>query len=142
MNTSQTLQTVVTDSTALLHQIQNVHWNVTGAQFYPIHKLTEEQYEELFPAIDEVAERLRAIGHTVIITPESLVQSKVPQIDSNADAKTMLQGLIAGHEVVRASIQIAIETADDADDEGTEDLMIARAQVHDKALWMLKAMLA
>lgn len=140
--TAKNLQQVVTDSTALLMHIQSTHWNTTGPLFYPIHKQTEEQYEELFAAIDDIAERMRAINVLVENAPVQVAQNTtVKHADMNADEVGMLKNLIEAHQSVRDTLQKCMDVADDEDDDVTEDLIISRAAVHDKAIWLLKSML-
>ncbi len=136
------LRQVVADSYALLGQTHLCHWNVRGPGFFALHTAFEEQYTELFPAIDEIAERIRALGALAPGGLASLAQiSGMNELGEDEDAETMVKHLAAANQKVIGSLQKAREAAADSGDDETEDLMIARTQVHEKTVWMLKAYL-
>ncbi|MEQ9569205.1 MAG: DNA starvation/stationary phase protection protein, partial [Longimicrobiales bacterium] len=114
------------------------HWNVRGSSFFPLHDAFEAQYSELFIAVDEIAERIRAIGG---LAPGGLgtlaSMAGIEELAEDAPAEEMVAHLVEAHRKVLSDIAVAREKAGDADDLGTEDLMIAREQVHEKAVWML-----
>ncbi|MEL6533091.1 MAG: DNA starvation/stationary phase protection protein [Pseudomonadota bacterium] len=132
---------VLSDSQLLLVKTQAVHWNVSGPMFHSIHSLTEEQYTELFQAIDELAERIRALGQLAPISMAGMLsQSALKESDDLGDAQAMLTALVADHEaLVRQARDVATLAAEHRDG-ATEDLMNARMAVHEKAAWMLRAM--
>jgi starvation-inducible DNA-binding protein len=136
------LRLVVADSYCLLGQIHICHWNVKGPGFFALHVAFEEQYTELFTAIDEIAERIRALGANA---PGGLMNlaklSTVKEIEESADADSMVAHLVECHQVVAHSLSEACAAASEDGDNETEDLMIARKQVHDKSIWMLKSYL-
>lgn len=103
----------------------------------------EEQYNDLFTAIDDLAERIRALGEKA---PGSFAdyqsENSVGAGDENLSAADMVKDLVKGQEVVNASLQKLIDVADDADDSVSEDMAIARQTVHQKNAWMLKSMVA
>jgi len=136
------LRQVVADSYALLGQIHICHWNVTGPGFFALHVAFEEQYTELFTAIDEIAERIRALGALAPGGLGSLAKaSTVKEIMEDAAAEEMVAHLVDTHQIVTQSLVAATKAAEDAADSESEDLMISRKQVHDKAIWMLKSYL-
>ncbi|MEM1084693.1 MAG: Dps family protein [Verrucomicrobiota bacterium] len=136
------LRQVVADSYALLGQTHLCHWNVRGPGFFALHTAFEEQYNELFVAIDEVAERIRALG---ALAPGGLGNlaklSGMEEIAEDSSAEKMVAHLAAANGRVIDSLKAAREAAATAGDDETEDLMIARTQVHEKSVWMLKAYL-
>jgi starvation-inducible DNA-binding protein len=138
----QSLRKVVADSYALLGQTHLCHWNVRGPSFFSLHTAFEEQYTELFTAIDEIAERIRALG---ALAPGGLGNlarlSGLPEIGEDADAASMVRHLLEANEHLVGSLQKARAAAAEAGDDQTEDLMIARTQVHEKTLWMLRSYL-
>lgn len=140
MTTISALKNVLADTYALYLKTQNYHWNVTGMHFKSLHVMFQEQYEELADAVDEIAERIRALGEK---TPASFSKfsalTKVKEGDEHADAKTMLIDLINSHEQVISAVTQAKETAAKNDDYATEDMMIGRLEAHQKTLWMLQA---
>ena len=136
------LRQVVADSYAVLGQTHICHWNVRGPSFFSLHNAFEEQYTELFTAIDEIAERIRALGD---LAPGGLANlaamAGMNEIEEDADAQSMVRHLKSANEQLVADLVKARNAAGDSGDDQTEDLMIARIQVHEKTIWMLKSFL-
>lgn len=136
------LRQVVADGYALLGQTHLCHWNVRGPGFFALHNAFEEQYTELFAAIDELAERIRALG---ALAPGGLgnlaSMAGMKEIDEDADAKKMVRHLADANRHLVKNLAKARERAAKEDDKETEDLMIARIQVHQKTVWMLESFL-
>jgi starvation-inducible DNA-binding protein len=137
------LRQVVADSYALLGQTHLCHWNVRGPGFFALHTAFEMQYTELFTAVDELAERVRALG---ALAPGGLANlakmSGMEEIGEDVGADAMVAHLAKANRKVIASLNSAREAAAGSGDSETEDLMIARSQVHEKTVWMLEAYLA
>ncbi|PWJ22393.1 Dps family protein [Jannaschia seohaensis] len=128
-------ETVVTTMLA-----QNFHWNVTGMAFGPLHALFQEIYEDHFVGQDDLAERIRAIGHIAdgkLAT--HLARSKVEEGDEQASDRDMIRHLAEAQETISATLAGLGEVAARHGDVRTEDLAIARGQIHDKFAWMLRA---
>ena len=136
------LRLVVADTYALMGQTHLCHWNVRGPSFFSLHSAFDEQYNELFIAVDEIAERIRAKG---ALAPGGLSNlsemAGIEEIGEDSNARDMVRHLVAGHEKLLSDLKTARNTAADAGDSETEDLMIARIQVHEKTAWMLKSYL-
>lgn len=137
------LARVLADSYALLGQAHLAHWNVEGPAFFALHNAFEEQYRELFNAVDEIAERIRALG---ALAPGGLAtlaaQSGVEEmVVERAPANDYVAHLIDSHEVVVESLKALRDAAEQAGDLETQDLAIARIQSHQKTLWMLRSYL-
>lgn len=134
------LADVLADTYRLVFKTHAYHWNVEGPLFFPIHKLTEEQYENMFRAADALAERIRALG---ILAPARL--SEVISMSSVEDCKElpaaieMCEELAADHARVAQRMHALIELAEDNGDFVTADLATARAAFHEQAAWMLRA---
>ena len=140
---STALATLLADSYSLMSQTHLAHWNVEGPAFFELHGAFQKQYEELFEAVDEIAERLRALD---VYAPGGLQTmaklSSVAQLpQGKATARDFVAGLIDGHETVVASGGAARAAAGKAEDLETQDLCIKRIQTHQKTLWMLKSYL-
>ncbi|WP_262695812.1 Dps family protein [Kordiimonas aquimaris] len=137
------LKPILAESVQLYVATQNVHWNVTGPLFQAVHTLTEEQYTELAPAIDEIAERIRTLGEKA---PGTMTQYQslgtIPEANENANAEDMVKSLKAGHNTIAERIRPLIAMAADATDDVTAGLLTDRLTVHEKAQWMLGAMVA
>ncbi len=136
----EALRQVVADTYALIGQTHICHWNVRGPSFFSLHMAFEQQYTELFAAVDEIAERLRALGS---LAPGGLAtlakMSGIPEIQEDASARDMVEHLILANQHVIKNLAKARDLADDADDNETEDLMISRIRVHEKTIWMLES---
>jgi len=136
------LSQVLADSYKLMLKIHNYHWNVVGPNFYTIHKMTEEQYNELFAAIDDIAERIRAIG---FLAPGTFaVYDKLSTIkDGNMelDAEAMLQDLVDSHITVAHTAKAVAMKADDYHDLVSADMLTKRIETHEKFAWLLQSML-
>ena len=137
------LKALLADSYALMAQTHLAHWNVEGPAFFQLHNAFQRQYEELFTAIDEIAERLRALD---VLAPGGLATlgklSKVHEFGTAAaPAKDFVAHLIEGHEQVVTSAMAVREAAGEANDLETQDLAIGRLQSHQKTLWMMKSFL-
>ena len=138
------LNQVVADSYGLLGQLHLAHWNVEGPHFLTLHQMFQAQYEELFVAIDDLAERVRALGEYAEGGVKRLAaMSNVeegPTASPNA-ASDFVSSVLLAHEVVIATATEGRKVAADAGDAETEDLLIARIQVHQKAVWFLNSYL-
>lgn len=141
-NVVSTLRQVVADTYALIGQTHLCHWNVRGPSFFSLHAAFEAQYTELFAAVDEIAERIRAKG---ALAPGGLANlAKMAQIEELAEdvsAQQMVLHLQKANEKVLFDLRAARDAAGEDGDSETEDLMIARMQVHEKTIWMLKSFL-
>lgn len=136
------LRQAVADSYALIGQTHLCHWNVRGPGFFALHTAFEMQYTELFTAVDEIAERVRALG---ALAPGGLGNlarlAGIAEIGENADADAMVRHLIEVNQKLVSTLAKARDLSGEAGDAQTEDLMIARIQVHEKTIWMLKSYL-
>jgi starvation-inducible DNA-binding protein len=137
------LSGVLADTYTLYLKTHNFHWNVTGPAFPYLHKMFEEQYTELAGAVDELAERIRALGH---YAPGSYAQfGKLTQLKeapaSPPAAKEMIRQLLADNEAVARRAREVQETVEEVGDTESGDMMVGRMQVHGKAAWMLRAQL-
>ncbi len=139
------LSKFLADSYTLHLKTHNFHWNITGPMFNSLHNMFEEQYTEQWTALDEIAERIRALGYNA---PGSYAEfsrltsiREEPGSTEAPDWREMVRQLVVGNEAVCRSARKAIEVADDADDEPTEDLLISRLQTHEKYAWMLRSLL-
>ncbi len=130
----------VADTYRLIFKTHAYHWNVEGPLFYSIHKLTEEQYEDMFAAVDELAERVRALGQLTPSTLESIEDlSIVADKDKLPSAIDMCEDLAQAHSKVAKRMHELIELADENGDPVTADMITARSQFHEGAAWMLRA---
>ena len=136
------LNLVVADSYALMALTHLAHWNVEGPDFFPLHKAFQEQYENLFEAIDEVAERVRALDAYAIGGLSTFAKvAQMEEFKSPMPQKDYVAALIVAHEKVVDDATRTRDIAGEATDLQTQDLMIKRLEWHQKTLWMLKSYL-
>jgi starvation-inducible DNA-binding protein len=132
------LDKILADSYLLMLKTQNYHWNVVGENFKALHELFQTQYEDLFSAIDEIAERIRALGSKVEGSFEHFKKlSDFRNANKNFDNRAMLQDLVNDNELISKILREAIKLAQDEGDEVSADLFIQRAKIHEKNVWML-----
>lgn len=138
------LSLILADNYVLTIKSHIYHWNVVGPLFKPIHDLTEEHYEDLFEASDVIAERIRALGHQAPMNAGEIdLKLSIPTPSkSMPSAHDMIADLVKHHETISAEMRDLGAYAGDNGDLVTEDLMTARITFHEKAAWMLRAMLA
>ena len=140
---SAKLAILLADSYSLYLKTHNYHWNVSGPLFNTLHQMFEGQYTELATAVDEIAERIRALG---IKAPGSYTEfAKLTSIEEGSGeepAEEMIRQLLVGQETVVRTAREAFPAADAANDEPTADLLTQRMQIHEKNAWMLRSMLA
>ncbi len=139
---AEALNRVLADTYVLYMKTHVYHWNVTGPQFHTLHTMFEEQYREMWAALDEIAERVRALG--VFAPASGKVFAEKASIES-ADAEPpaapqMLSNLLADHETLIRSARSALQTAEQSNDAASEDLLTVRIQAHEKTAWMLRSM--
>ena len=139
---SGALSKLLSDTYVLYVKTQNFHWNVHGSEFFSLHKLSQEQYEEMAEAIDEVAERIRALGFYVEGSMESFLKlSSIPEDHEVHPKHTYIENLILAHETVIRDCRSIGELAEKHHDHATVDLMGRRLGFHEKASWMLRSQL-
>lgn len=134
------MNVILADHYLLLLKTHNYHWNVKGPLFKSLHDLTEDQYDDIFEAIDEIAERIRALGFDAPGTfAEYSKLSKIKEAQAKIPALEMAADLTSSHENLIRNMREALEVADQHSDEVSVDLLTERLQVHEKAAWMLRS---
>jgi starvation-inducible DNA-binding protein len=136
------LNQVLADSYALMSLTHLAHWNVEGPGFFALHTAFQAQYEELFTAIDEIAERIRALDAYAIGGLGTLASAaRMTEFASPLSQEDYVRALIAGNEKLVADAARARDLAGAANDAESQDLMIGRITLHQKTIWMLKSYL-
>ena len=129
---------LLADSYTLYLKTHNYHWNVTGPMFTTLHTLFETQYTELALAVDEIAERIRAVGH---VAPGSYRQfgelAVVKDAEGVPKAQDMIRELASDHRQVAETARALFKVADEANDQASADLAVKRMEASEKAAWML-----
>lgn len=137
------LQQVLAESYHLMVKTHGFHWNVVGHNFFALHEAFEQQYTDLFGAVDEIAERLRALGERAKAGMSTYLQTSALSEtgDATLSAEEMVQDLARSHATLTEHLIATRKAAQTSGDESTADLMIARTQVHQKTHWMLQSYL-
>lgn len=134
------LAKVMADTYTLYLKTHNYHWNVTGPLFSSLHVMFEDQYTELWTAVDLIAERIRSLG---TFAPGDYVTfsrlSSIAEANGVPPAEDMVRDLVSGHEAVACTARAAIGAAEQLSDHPTVDLLVQRIEVHEKAAWMLRS---
>jgi starvation-inducible DNA-binding protein len=138
----ESLSTVLADAYMLYLKTHNFHWNVTGPLFSALHVMFEEQYTEQWNALDEIAERIRALGHFAPATYKRYAElSSIKEEPEVLSSKDMIRQLVDGNEILIRTLRAGVRVADELDDYPTADLLTTRMEVHEKNAWMLRSFL-
>ena len=136
------LKKLLGETYALYAKTHGYHWNVTGPGFQGLHTMFETQYNELWASLDEIAERIRALGHFAPASPGEMMDLATIKPDNSIpDAFDMVANLVKGHEAVSRAAKEGISVAEENGDAVTVDLFTQRATVAEKTAWMLRASL-
>ncbi len=139
---AESLNQVLADSYALMSLTHLAHWNVEGPGFFALHTAFQTQYEELFMAVDEIAERIRALGVYAIGGLEAFSKlAKMKEFAAPISQADYVRALIGANEKLVADAEIARDLAGQANDPESQDLMIGRITLHQKTIWMLRSFL-
>ena len=132
------------DEHVLYIKTRNYHWNVTGMHFRSLHEFFEEQYTELAVMIDDIAERIRSLGHFAVGSMGEYVKlTRLLETDHREeDAEAMLRSLLNAHETIIRVMRDDLKKEEEAyKDAGTSDFTTALMEKHEKMAWMIRAYL-
>ncbi|HXD38804.1 MAG TPA: Dps family protein [Rhodanobacter sp.] len=136
------LSKMLADTYSLYLKTHCFHWNVTGPQFNSLHLMFETQYNELWVAADEIAERIRTLD---VFAPGSYSAfgklSSIPEESGVPEWKEMVGQLVDGHEIAAATARDVLKAANAVGDDGTADMVTGRLMAHEKTAWMLRSLL-
>ncbi len=136
------LSRLLGDTYSLYLKTHNFHWNVTGPMFQTLHLMFETQYTELAMAVDQIAERIRALGFPAPGTYSDFTRlSSIPETPGVPKATEMIRLLAEGQEAVVRTARSIFPVVEQVNDEPTADLLTQRMQLHEKNAWMLRSLL-
>ena len=139
---AKALNLVLADTYALMSLTHHAHWNVEGPGFFSLHEAFQVQYEALFQAVDEIAERVRALDQYAVGGLGTLARmSGMEEFGAPESQRHYVSGLLKAHEKVLADAAVCRDLAGELGDAQTQDLMIRRVQEHEKIAWMLRSFL-
>ena len=136
------LSKLLADTYTLYLKTHNFHWNVTGPHFQQLHLMFMEHYNEMWTAVDEIAERIRALGEFAPGGYKAFAElSTIKESEGHPDWKEMVNQLVSGHEEVIRTCRKLLPQVQEADDESSAALIGDRMRVHEKTAWMLRSLL-
>ena len=136
------LSRLLADTYTLYLKTHNFHWNVKGPMFSQLHLLFEQHYTELATAVDDIAERIRALGYPAPGTYAAFSKlSTIKEEEGVPKAEDMIRKLVEGQEAVVRTARSIFPVVEEASDEPSADLLTQRMQVHEKNAWMLRSLL-
>lgn len=137
------LSALLADSYTLYLMTHNFHWNVTGPQFNSLHQMFMAQYTEQWTALDQIAERIRALGFAAPGTYKEYVKlASIQEVEGVPAADDMVRHLVAAQESAARTARKLFAAVNEANDQPTADLLTQRLDVHEKTAWMLRSLLA
>lgn len=138
------LNKLLADENVLYTKVRNAHWNVEGPDFHAQHIFFEGLYGELAELIDEIAERVRSIGHYAVGTMKQFLElTQLTEVsEGKNDSKTYIKAILNDYESLIISLREYIDIADKHGDAGTEDFLVGILAQHEKTAWMLRSHLA
>ncbi|MBS4191792.1 DNA starvation/stationary phase protection protein [Bacillus sp. FJAT-49705] len=138
----QVVNKQVANWTVLYVKLHNFHWYIKGRHFFTLHEKFEELYNEANQHIDELAERILALnGNPIATMKECLEKASINEASGNEKEEEMVKALCEDFERMTDELQEGIELAEEVNDEGTGDMLIAVKKSLKKHIWMLKAYL-
>jgi len=138
----KSLNQVLADSYALMSLTHLAHWNVEGPGFFALHTAFQTQYEELFVAVDEIAERIRALGDYAVGGLGTLASTAgMKEFAAPLPQEACVSALLEANQKLIKDAEVARDLAGELNDPESQDLMISRITLHQKTVWMLKSFL-
>ena len=144
-NVAKELSKLLADEFVLYTKTRKAHWNVEGADFYAQHKFFENQYEQLDDVMDEVAERIRALGHYAPSTLKEFLELThlTEKTKSDNTSLSLITDLLADHESIIMFIRSNVNRfGNEWNDAGSSDFITGLMENHEKMAWMLRAHLS
>ena len=136
------LSALLADSYTLYLMTHNFHWNVTGPQFNSLHAMFMAQYTEQWTALDQIAERIRSLGHPAPGTYKEFVKlASIKEVEGVPKAIEMIRHLVAAQEATARTARRLFPVVEAAKDQPTADVLTQRLDVHEKTAWMLRSLL-
>ena len=130
----------ISSTYSLYLKTHGYHWNVEGPHFQQLHIQFMEQYSEMWSAVDELAERIRALGHYAPASYAEMARLSCVQEETGRPSwQDMVHTLANGHELVAKTAREVLRVAEENGDDATADVVSPRVTIHEKTAWMLRA---
>jgi starvation-inducible DNA-binding protein len=139
---TQAVNKQIANWSVMFIKLHNYHWYVTGPEFFTLHAKFEELYNEAALHIDELAERLLAMGDKPVATMAgALERSSVKEAEGRETAQEMVANIVEDYSTMIQELKQGMELADAANDETTGDLLLSIHSALEKHVWMLNSFL-
>lgn len=139
------LNTLLADEYVLYTKTRNAHWNINGPNFFELHKFFETQYEVIDVMIDEIAERVRSLGHFALGSLKDFLSVTHMEVEKHdfSNPEQIIQTLVNDHEIIIRIIRNEIAPISDKyRDLGTADFVTGLMKQHEKMSWMLRSFIS
>jgi len=137
---AEAISRLLADTYTLYLKTHGYHWNVEGPHFQSLHIQFMDQYTEMWTAVDELAERIRALGHKAPGSyAEFVTLARIQEETGHPNWQEMVRNLAQGHEQVAKTAREVLRIAEDISDDATADVVAPRITLHEKTAWMLRA---
>ena len=139
---TQSVNKQIANWTVLYFKLHNYHWYVTGPEFFTLHAKFEELYNEAGLHIDELAERLLAMGDKPVATMSAALElASVKEASGNESATDMVANIVDDYSTMIQELKKGMELAEEVNDETTSDLLLSIHSGLEKHVWMLNSFL-
>lgn len=137
---TEMLNKQVANWSVLYIKLHHYHWYVQGPNFFTLHAKFEELYNEAAQYVDELAERLLAVGGKPVSTMKSCIeQASIKEAAGGESAEQMVQQIVSDFTTLASELKAGITAAEAADDEATGDMFLGMTESLQKHIWMLQA---
>ena len=141
----EVLNQILADTMTLRDLYKKHHWQMSGATFYQLHLLLDKHYEEQAALVDMIAERIMALGGiSIAMAPDVAEVTKIPRPPKGReDVPSQLARLLEAHEIILRACHEGAEAADEAGDDGTNDLLVSNViRTNEPQVWFVAEHLA
>lgn len=137
---TNSLKTLLSDSVTMYFVAHGFHWNVEGQDFSQYHSLFSDIYEDVYSAIDPLAEDIRKLGEYAPFTLSKFIDLRtVESKDVKAEPKAMAKELLRINDALIESVAKAQKEATKAEEQGIMNFLAERDDMHKKWRWQLTA---
>lgn len=140
MTTSEHLKQILNMTANFYMQLHQVHWNITGKEFYQLHGMFGDLYEEVFAALDLIAENIRKLDQMVCFCPSEVSKSQLIDLPVTGSINLMLPTLINNNQMLISALKQGIVIAKTESHYDIENFLAERIDQHNKHAWMLKSL--
>lgn len=134
------LNQLLADTITLRDLYKKHHWQVTGHTFYPLHLLFDKHAGEQSELVDAVAERIMTLGGVAIAMGADVGElTQIPRPPrGREEPPVQIDRLLRAHEIILEEARAMAKVADDAGDDGTNDLIVSEVvRTNELQVWFV-----